>query len=160
MEIQEKIQILSKVYSPTAPIKTESFFQGRNEQLMRIDSAVKEIGQHIILYGDRGVGKTSLANIVGERYRIAINCLITCNQNSTLSGLWKGVLKRIPTSVERYKKIGFASEDSEGKIKKVVTLADKIDPNAEIGVDGIHSLLSTANSIGYKLLFIFDEFEA
>lgn len=162
MEInwQEKIERVSKLYSPTAPIKEQSLFQGRVEQLGKIDLAVREIGQHIIVYGDRGVGKTSLANIVGERYRVAINSLVSCNANSTLSGLWKTLFKRIPVSVERYKVIGFSlDKDNEEKIRNVITLADGLDPRKEIDVDEINTLLSTVNSLGYKLLFIFDEFD-
>ncbi len=156
----EKIELVSKVYSPSRPIKEESFFQGRVEQRNRIADAVKEIGQHIIIYGDRGVGKTSFANIVSERYRLAINSLVTCNQNSTLAGLWKSIFKNIPISVERYKRIGFQPpENQENKIKSITTLADHINLSTIINIDEVNSILTTANNINYQFLFIFDEFD-
>ena len=155
-----KIELVSKLYSPTTPIKEEIFFRGRSEQLNKINFAVQETGQHIIIYGDRGVGKTSLANIVGERYRAAINSLVTCNQNSTLSGLWKSIFKRVPISIQRYKRIGFQLiEESENQIQSITTLADQLDPQREIDIDDINLILAQANDIGYKFLFIFDEFD-
>jgi replication-associated recombination protein RarA len=55
---------LNDLYSPSAPINSEKLFYGRKEQLNKIHEAVDERGLHIVLYGERGVGKTSMANIL------------------------------------------------------------------------------------------------
>ena len=58
MEIQAR-----KLFSPSAPINEADLFSGRLEQISRIVNAVAERGRHAVLYGERGVGKTSLGNI-------------------------------------------------------------------------------------------------
>jgi hypothetical protein len=53
-----------KAFQPRAPISTREFFAGRWEQLTTVVDAVGQTGLHIVLFGERGVGKTSLANII------------------------------------------------------------------------------------------------
>jgi Cdc6-like AAA superfamily ATPase len=54
-------------FSPHAPIDDESLFAGRTDIIVRLIDTVFQAGRHAILYGERGVGKTSLANIVKEK---------------------------------------------------------------------------------------------
>jgi len=68
MTIEERKIKVHELYSPSAPIKSESIFRGRQEQLNKVHEAVIEKGQHIAIFGERGVGKTSLANIIENRY--------------------------------------------------------------------------------------------
>ena len=39
-------------------------FAGRREQMDRAFAAVFSPGEHAVIYGERGVGKSSLANII------------------------------------------------------------------------------------------------
>ena len=56
----ERLKTLNEVFSPISPIKRRDFFFGRRIQLEDVVDAINETGQHAILYGERGVGKTSL----------------------------------------------------------------------------------------------------
>lgn len=49
------------VFTPHIPVDEISHFFGREEEATRLVSVINSPGQHILLYGDRGVGKTSLA---------------------------------------------------------------------------------------------------
>lgn len=49
------------VFTPHIPIDEISNFFGREDEATRLVSVINSPGQHILLYGDRGVGKTSLA---------------------------------------------------------------------------------------------------
>lgn len=53
---------VNDVFVPSKPINSENFFCGRQEQVSSIFDILANTGTHILLYGDRGVGKTSLAN--------------------------------------------------------------------------------------------------
>ena len=53
-----------EIFTPHTPIKSVNLFFGREEQVKSIIQALLTPGQHVVLYGDRGVGKSSLANIV------------------------------------------------------------------------------------------------
>ena len=60
----EKIIIdsgIRKVFTPHIPVDEVSNFFGREDEAARLVSVINSPGQHILVYGDRGVGKTSLA---------------------------------------------------------------------------------------------------
>lgn len=53
-----------KVFQPRSPITTTELFAGRWNELTNIADAVNQPGLHVVVYGERGVGKTSQANVV------------------------------------------------------------------------------------------------
>ena len=67
--VKDKAQ---KVYTPSSPIDDARFFQGRKRELDCIEESLTMPGKHIIIFGDRGVGKTSFLNIAMRNK----NCLI------------------------------------------------------------------------------------
>jgi ABC-type transport system involved in cytochrome bd biosynthesis fused ATPase/permease subunit len=67
LSIQDRINLIDTVFTPAAPIRTRDLFFGRMDQLKRVVETINEPGQHAALYGERGVGKTSLANIINDR---------------------------------------------------------------------------------------------
>src|SRR5258705_2505997 len=54
-------RILSENLTPSDSIKTPDRLFGRERTLTTIDRAFSSPGRQIFIYGDRGVGKTSLA---------------------------------------------------------------------------------------------------
>jgi GTPase SAR1 family protein len=56
---------VGKTFQPRTPISTRQLFAGRWEQCTAIMDAVNQKGLHVIIFGERGVGKTSLANVLG-----------------------------------------------------------------------------------------------
>ena len=48
------------VFRPSAPVDEKALFAGREEQVRRVIDAIFQRGQHVMIYGERGVGKTSL----------------------------------------------------------------------------------------------------
>ena len=65
-------------FSPSAPIDSLALFAGRLQQINTMLNAITQRGQHAILYGERGVGKTSLARIMNEVVSRAQIGRITC----------------------------------------------------------------------------------
>jgi len=64
----EKEQRIAKsgirnIFTPHQPIQSTELFFGRSETVTKIIEHLNTPGQHSLLYGDRGVGKSSLANI-------------------------------------------------------------------------------------------------
>lgn len=67
----------SVCFSPSAPITRKDLFAGRTKQLMQLIDAVTEPGQHAVIYGERGVGKTSMAAVCVEIFAphaVKVNC--------------------------------------------------------------------------------------
>lgn len=57
---------IRKVFTPHHPIQSLELFFGREKEISKIMRQVNTPGQYSLLYGDRGVGKSSLANIAIE----------------------------------------------------------------------------------------------
>jgi uncharacterized protein len=53
--------VLRRHFTPARPISSTEYLRGREAKLRQIDRAFNSEGKHIFIYGDRGVGKTSLA---------------------------------------------------------------------------------------------------
>jgi Cdc6-like AAA superfamily ATPase len=53
----------NSLFTPSTPIAIAEMFAGRQRQARKIVDAIGERGRHIILYGERGVGKSSMAQI-------------------------------------------------------------------------------------------------
>lgn len=51
------------VYVPNKPVDSVELFCGRQNEVSRIIEGINTGGMHVLLYGDRGVGKTSLSKI-------------------------------------------------------------------------------------------------
>ena len=62
---------LSEVVSPSSPIRSIQYLKGRDPQLLAIDRALFAPGRHVFIYGDRGVGKSSLAATAAYQYQSA-----------------------------------------------------------------------------------------
>src|ERR1700685_4239260 len=94
LEREEFVEILHKNLSPSSPVQSQEHLFGRNRQLQLIEQALYAPGRSIFIYGDRGVGKTSLAHTVAylqqaaDRYQVFIACV----PSSTCSGVMSTVI--------------------------------------------------------------------
>jgi energy-coupling factor transporter ATP-binding protein EcfA2 len=152
MTQEQKQLILGQVFSPTSPIQERDFFFGRINQLEKIADAINENGQHAILYGERGVGKTSLANIMSKSYTNLYPVKITCDRQDTFKTLWERAFESIQFS-KTTTGLGFNSQ----QVTEIISLKGQIEniPNLRA-----NQLVNIINSFGnFKTLFIFDEFD-
>jgi Cdc6-like AAA superfamily ATPase len=143
----------SEVFSPSAPINKRDLFAGRIRELQRVFDAVNTRGQHAVIFGERGVGKTSLANIVLEiagTTEGAFSVKINCTAGDDFSGVWKKALEEVNVAIDDDQgTVGFRSTPVEDVQQAAILLSDTPSPN-EI------------RRIARKLkrsIFIFDEFD-
>lgn len=54
------------IFTPHQPIHSVNLFFGRESLVKKLIEQINTPGQHALLYGDRGVGKSSLANVTAE----------------------------------------------------------------------------------------------
>ena len=103
----------SSAFTPASPVSEKELFAGRIAQVRLVVDAINLPGQHAIIYGERGVGKTSLANILSSRLVSkngveAIAPRINCDGTDNFEALWKKALGEI--EVEKTTEgMGFAS---------------------------------------------------
>lgn len=104
----------STVFTPATPVRDADLFSGRAEQIRRVVDVVNQPGQHAVIFGERGVGKTSLANVITNRVKeLGTNVLasrITCDTNDTYPSLWRKMLSQVHLQ-ERKPGIGFSARD-------------------------------------------------
>lgn len=99
-----RIQI-HKVFLPGTPISKYELFTGRNEQMTKAMSAVLQPGRHIILFGERGVGKTSLSKVLvdiqrSDGFHTLDTATINCDESDDFSSLWHKAFRVLPYSEE------------------------------------------------------------
>ena len=103
---------LGSVFSPATPVNQATLFAGRRSQLEEISDSVSQRGLHTVLFGERGVGKTSLANVLPEFLKGAgigdlIVSKVNCDSTDSYSSVWRKALREIQISMES-PGIGFA----------------------------------------------------
>jgi hypothetical protein len=49
----------ARVFTPGTPVKDPSLFSGRTREKDKLRHTIQQTGYHAVLYGERGVGKTS-----------------------------------------------------------------------------------------------------
>ena len=62
----------NSLFNPSRPINEQRHFAGRISEVQDLLDIVFEGGAHAIIYGERGVGKSSLANTIKDRIPAAI----------------------------------------------------------------------------------------
>lgn len=106
MDDKEKLTLrfkVSSVFTPTSPIDKYDLFAGRKDEVNKIFSAVAQKGEHAIIYGERGVGKTSLANVLTEFLKgLGLKHLtsvrVNCDVRTSFSELWTRIFRELQIS--------------------------------------------------------------
>lgn len=134
---------LYEVFTPAAPVDRREVFSGRSDQLAALQEVMWQKGQHAVIYGERGVGKTSLAKVARE---IAANeekfqAHVTCDSADTFDSLWRKILAEI------------AIEEG-GEVSSALDRA----PLTAMGPNEVRVVLSALTAATPAVLFI-DEFD-
>lgn len=96
-EWEEKALSASRIFTPTSPVDEKSLFAGRSEQLRSIVDVINQKGQHAIVYGERGVGKTSLVSVVSAFVPVpgVMAPRVNCDSTDTFETVWNKVFEQI-----------------------------------------------------------------
>ncbi len=147
---------VGQIFNPSAPINEKELFAGRTEQLNAVIDAVSQRGQHAVIFGERGVGKTSLATVLSsflesnKNNKAILAPRVTCHVRASYSKLWKEIFDQIEISNE--KQIGFSKNPNVQKFNISETLPPQITP---------HVVSRVLKNIGSQcvLIIIIDEFD-
>jgi Cdc6-like AAA superfamily ATPase len=154
MESSDKFELMSEIarsFSPSAPIGSKAF-AGREAQIIDVINACTQRGQHVVIFGERGAGKTSLANslvhILGTKFATPACGSINCDQTTTFTSLWKAIFAEIPVS-----KHGTGMALRNGANTDEGTLAQFLPE--EVTPDAVRAILQKRS----RLLIIIDEID-
>ncbi|MBK1658099.1 ATP-binding protein [Paracraurococcus ruber] len=91
---------VGEVFTPSRPQRGGEAFVGREPERERIRQALEEDHVHVVIYADRGHGKTSLANCVAAelRARGAMVARYACEAESEFDEIMRGLMRDLPSS--------------------------------------------------------------
>jgi Cdc6-like AAA superfamily ATPase len=145
-----RLALVDLVFTPAKPVQTDALFAGRAAQVEKVYNTMVEPGRHAVLYGERGVGKTSLANIVRERLerQEAIVPKVSADSDDTYDSLWRKVFSEISITSST-PSAGFLP----GRTGQVLRLSDQFDVEFSP-----HVVVDTLSKLPFTVVMI-DEFD-
>ncbi|MEX1828542.1 AAA family ATPase [Luteibacter sp. CQ10] len=150
----QRLVKLGEAFTPGSPVNNQDLFAGRLDQLSQIFSAVTQRGYHAVLFGERGVGKTSLANFVSRVFAndpARVIARVTCDAGDNFSSIWKKAFKEIKFATTR-PAMGF-SDNAE---TLVASLADYLPDVAN--PDDVRRVLASL-AVDKTVLVVLDEYD-
>ena len=146
---------LGQVFRPGSPIAEEDQFRGRVAQIRAMVDTINQTGMHGILYGEPGVGKTSLANILASRLtaqRQILSPHINCDSGDTFESVWRKVFDEMEI-IREAKMIGLGGPTRTESVSVGGMLPPTLSP------DSIRQVLTKLGSecLVYVILDEFDK---
>ena len=99
-EHHPRLLALRRAFTPTRPQRSFRRVAGRKAELLRILDAIADNRSHVVLYGDRGRGKTSIVNLVAAAARSSgyIVGRYSCDHDSNFDDIMRGLMRDLPKS--------------------------------------------------------------
>lgn len=90
-----------EAFTPTRPKPGRRQLVGRQVELERILLALRDERAHVVLFSERGRGKTSLSNFVVEslRHEGTVVARHTCEAGSSFESILRGLVRDLPASL-------------------------------------------------------------
>lgn len=150
------LAILKSIFRPSSPTDDPEMFKGRERELSRVLGAVQELGQHAVVYGERGVGKTSLAYMARDAFLASsprsLAVRIPCSADDDFGSTWKKFLPRLTKEVDLWER--HEQEALTPTLDRAEDVLDFNELNPDTVVRGLNII---SNSV--PLLVIVDEFD-
>ncbi len=156
MDWQERSEALRRSFTPAAPVKDQELFAGRQSQLVRVADSFVAPGEHAAIFGERGVGKTSLASIaeviatVSGRLAVRINCQANDSFDS--------IAHRLGEAFDRRLRVDRATGRVSAELGGVVPGAVELLTGVQAGAPAVLTALEMLASVTEVVIFL-DEFD-
>lgn len=147
-----------EVFTPSKPVTSGTLFCGRKSEVEKIVSALLIDGRHVLLFGDRGVGKTSLARHACRVYNDIKGCDIykkQCSSEDTFESIIKDFLDQA-----KYRQVISQKDEKNASVGGKIVGAG-IDSKEEILVhyEPNNPSWAARRLLGLNAIFIIDEFD-
>ena len=143
---------LRHAFTPSQPCADRRLFAGRDDVLKTIIRSIEDQRLHVVLYGERGIGKTSLMHVLTQAATEARYIVVytSCGANSNFDETFRAAAAEIPLLFHS----GFSPTAAEAE--KGSSLADLL-PSEPLTPRKFGDLC--ARLTGTRVLIILDEFD-
>ncbi|HXV00002.1 MAG TPA: ATP-binding protein [Caulobacteraceae bacterium] len=143
---------LRNAFTPSQPMNDRNLFAGRTALLASVIRAIEDERLHVVIYGQRGIGKTSVMHILAQtaseaRYRLTY---VSCGASSNFDETFRLISQSVPLLF--HSAYGPTSPEAE----KGATFADLLSGAAvtpRVAADLLAKLTGT------RLIVMLDEFD-
>jgi Cdc6-like AAA superfamily ATPase len=144
--------LIAKGFTPSHPVARADMFAGRLTLLKSLIRSIEHQQLHIVIYGDRGIGKTSLLNVLTElatqaRYLVT---RIACSEEGDFTDVFRRVMATIPLLYHT------DYDPTSEAVERGDSFADLL-PAGPVTVSAVSDLLSKVG--GTRVLVLLDEFD-
>lgn len=141
-----------EAFTPSQPVSDRRRFAGRLDVLTAVIRAIEEQRLHVVVYGERGLGKTSVMHVLTQAARDAryLVVYVSCGADSNFDEVFRTVAAHIPMLF--HSTVGPTSPE----VEKGRTLAH-ILPSGPISPRIASDIL--AKVVGTRVVVVLDEFD-
>lgn len=143
---------LRMAFGASQPVSDSRFFAGRQETLSRIIAALEGEGAHVVVYGERGIGKTSLMHVLADTARAARYLVVydSCGADTRFDTIFRSIMSRIPLIYHK------DTPPNSSAAEKGLSF-ESLLPSGPISAREASDLLTGVT--GTRLLIILDEYD-
>ena len=152
-DLNEKKIRAAQIFTPSAPVTEIDMLAGRTEELTQLAVACGSPGRHALLFGERGVGKTSLANVfalVAWVSKSGICGKVTCTTSDTYETVLRKLLDDTYVDLSAARSVGFESREKVERVSLWSFLSPDCSP---------HALQAFFRKLGQPAVLVVDEFD-
>ena len=134
------------------PVTAREAFAGRHEAMAQLINAIEEQRVHVVIYGERGIGKTSLVHVFTQTAREARYHVIyaSCGTAAVFPEMFRSVLGLIPHIYHSTVLPNSSEAEKGGNF-------DSMLPSGDFGARELAEIL--AGVVGTRVLVILDEYD-
>ena len=149
---EEKRSRVNAAFAYSHPVADRHAFVGRREALDSLIRAIQDLRLHAVLYGGRGIGKTSVLHFLAQSARDAGYLVVnaSCGNGSEFRDVLRSVANQIPLLYCR----GIAP--TSPAVEQGKTLADLL-PEGTLSVQAVSDVL--ASIVAKRVIVVLDDFD-
>lgn len=140
------------VFAPTQPVTDERTFAGRTKVLRHLIEVIEHRMSHVVIFGERGIGKTSLLHILHKLAADSDYTVLhsTCGARSEFSSTFRTMLKGVPLRFHQSISPAIERGDQSGGLTSLL-------PEGEFDARELSEVLSSITST--RVIILLDEYD-